>query len=89
LTGVELLAGDRGLLGGLGHLRAGEQAAGRDAVFDKRLIVAAAVERRVVVGLTDPGVENRSYRSSIAFEPGRTGTGASNVDSSASYTMKM
>ncbi len=52
VAGVELharsTAPDRLLLRRLDLLRAGEEATGRDAVLDERLIVAAAVERRVV-----------------------------------------
>jgi hypothetical protein len=48
---------DRLLLGGLENLRAGEEATGRDVVVDERLVVAASVERSIVVRLAPQSVE--------------------------------
>ena len=85
---VELLAGgaapDRLLLLGLDLLGAGEEAARRDAGQDERLVVAAAGELRVVVRLTDRGVVATRRRPRSPRSPAGSGTGASNVDSSAS-----
>ena len=89
---VELLAGgaapDRLLLGGLDLLGAGEQATRRDAVVDERLVVAAAVERGVVVGLADQRVvrleEVLDRRRPVGTDDRRR-----KVDWSPSYTMKM
>ncbi len=79
--GADGAAPDRRLLRRLQYLGAGEQPARRDAVVDERLVVAAAAELRVVVGLTDERVERledvldggRARRGS-ARRPGRCTT---------------
>ena len=73
VAGVELrargAAPDRLLLRRLDLLRAREEAAGGDAVLDERLVVAAPVERRVVVRLADEGV----VRLEDVLDRGRAG----------------